>query len=233
MRSLSETTAPKTLHKRACGPPVVSPVARENALVCSQNASSPHQAIPRVCVLGREYTTLKWYLGKKTNDSQLSRVTDYGFTRALELWGGDSKTLMAREFVSSTAAQPPELLPSRQNLPSDWVETACPTMRGRGKEFVWAQRAPKPSNFRQILLPCDELAQVFKTKSHIVEMRSRRRPPTRQAQQADCPLVQRLASQTAKGRAPRGEVGPGPGPSSPRLCTIWDSLLSLSLSLAS
>ena len=75
---------------------VVSPVVREIVPVCSQRAISLYHAIPRICVLGQEYTTFKWYLGKKTNDAQLARATDNGFTRALEFWGGDSKTLMVR-----------------------------------------------------------------------------------------------------------------------------------------
>ena len=124
----------------------------------------PPPSYARVCVLGREYTTLKWFLGRKTNDAQLAKAVQYGFTRAIELSGGDSKTLQKREMVSETAARPPELLPSRQNLLSDWVETICPSLRTKGRDFLWVRRVAKPSHFRHLLLPCDELVQCFQQK---------------------------------------------------------------------
>ena len=41
-----------------------------------------------------------------------------------------------------------------------------------------------------------------------------------------CRVWLNLASQTAKGRRSLGEVGPGPGPTSPSLLMIWDPLRS-------
>ena len=145
---------------------------------CVQTAATPSPPVlepppsyARVCVLGREYTTLKWFLGRKTNDAQLAKAVQYGFTRAIELSGGDSKTLQKREMVSETAARPPELLPSRQNLLSDWVETICPTLRTKGRDFLWVRRVAKPSNFRQVLLPCETSCSCFqKNKKELAKL---------------------------------------------------------------
>ena len=158
-----ETTVPLPPPKRPCVQTVVMPSSSDHVRSQAQ-VLEPPPSYARVCVLGREYTTLKWFLGRKTNDAQLARAVQYGFTRAIQMSGGDSKTLQVREMVSSTAARPPELLPSRQNLLSDWVETICPSLRTKGRDFLWVRRVAKPSHFRHLLLPCDELVQCFQQK---------------------------------------------------------------------
>ena len=153
-RPTPQTIVPEPAPKRVCLPPKPSAASPkpEHVPICK-----------RVCILGRDYTTLTWYLGKKANESQLEKAGSHRFTRAIELSGGDTKTL--KDFSSSTQARPSELLPARQNLPSDWVQTVCPAARSKGKDFVWLRRADDPTNFRQILLPCDELPKVFQNKS--------------------------------------------------------------------
>ena len=74
-----------------------------------------------------------------------------------------------KDFVSSTAALPPELLPARRSLPTNYVQTAA---RGKGKGFVWLRRVEDPSNFRQVLQPCEELAKIFKTMLAIARVLS-------------------------------------------------------------
>ena len=130
-----ETTLPLPPPKRPRLQTVVMP-SSSNHVRSQTQILEPPPSCARVCVLGREYTTLKWFLGRKTNDAQLARALQYGFTRAIELSGGDSKTLQVRDMVISTAARPPELLPSRQNLLSDLVETICSSIRGRGRDFL-------------------------------------------------------------------------------------------------
>ena len=163
-RVMTPTIATQPAPKRLCVQSAVSPTP--STATPSRNQSSATIPIcTRVCILGREYSTLKWHLGKKTNDSQLERAANHGFSRAIELSGGDTHTLKSRELVSSSAARPPELLPGRQNLPTTWMQSICPAARSGGKDFVWMRRATDPSKFRQVLLPCDELAKVFENKS--------------------------------------------------------------------
>ena len=96
---------------------------------------------------------------KKANDSQHDRAAPHGFSRAVEFYGGDTKTL--KDFLSSTATRPSEMLPARQNLSTPWVQTVYPAARSKGKDFVWLRRVANPTNFRHILMPCDELAKLF------------------------------------------------------------------------
>ena len=110
---------------------------------------------PRVKALGQDYTTLTWYLKKRPNDSQIARAIENCSSRALELSGGDSKTLMLRDFVSKTEAAPPELLPSRRNLSATWAATAC--MSAKSGELLLARRASDITSCRQILWPCAAL----------------------------------------------------------------------------
>ena len=112
---------------------------------------------------------------KKAYDSQHDRAASHGFSRAVELYGGDTKTL--KDFLSSTATRPSEMLPARQNLPMSWVQTVCPAARSKGKDFVWLRRVANPTNFRHILVPCDELAKLFEN----IPRSFRHCPPSRQA----------------------------------------------------
>ena len=126
----------------------------KSAQLCVSLPVAP-RLYPRVKALGQDYTTLTWYLKKRPNDSQIARAIENCSSRALELSGGDSKTLMLREFVSKTEAAPPELLPSRRNLSATWAATAC--MSAKSGELLLARRASDITSCRQILWPCAAL----------------------------------------------------------------------------
>ena len=119
------------------------------------------RAYPRVRVLQEDYTVLTWLFGRKPNESQLKKATEYSFTRSVELSGGDAKTLKGKDMVSATAANPPDLLPGRQRLVSTWTKSACSTIRSKGEEFVSVRRVSDITSFRQMLLACDELEACF------------------------------------------------------------------------
>ena len=113
--------------KRVCAQTAVASAPSDRAQARKPSPQSI-PSYPRVCVLGRAHTTLKWYLGRKANDSQLARAAWHVFPQVLELWGADSKTLQKREFVSKAAALPSELLPARRNLFFKWLLSPCATL---------------------------------------------------------------------------------------------------------
>ena len=87
---------------------------------------------------GVAYTTLAWYLGvRHPNRHQRTNVSQKCMTRAVEMVGGDSKTLEALRFAKAPPGLGRELLPGRSVLPRQWVESACASARSvttHGKE---------------------------------------------------------------------------------------------------
>lgn len=78
----------------------------------------------RIC--GNAYTTLAWYTGASNPlKSACAAARLNCFEKAVELTGGDSKTLVAQAFASKPPGRGRELLPDRERLPHDWVETEC------------------------------------------------------------------------------------------------------------
>ena len=105
-----------------------APVARQHA-AARQVAVPQRQAFLRVKVCGYEYTSLQWFLGKKPAPRQVAAVLSSCKSNAVQLRYGDTKTLEAAGFAKS----PPrakELLPGRQNFPTDWHDTDCQAVRG-------------------------------------------------------------------------------------------------------
>lgn len=82
-----------------------------------------------VVVLGLEYTSLGWYLGRTDPTPRERReVMAACSERRLEMDGGDTKTLKVRGFAK--VSSPPELLPGRERLLSTPMATACLALKG-------------------------------------------------------------------------------------------------------
>ena len=113
----------------------------------------------RIRALGQDYTTLTWFFKKKANDAQTKKAIEQCAARALEFSGGDSKTLLKREFVSKAEIPPPDIWPSRRNLPSAWTATTCLSLRGG--EHIFARHAGDIENCRQMFFLCASLEAVF------------------------------------------------------------------------
>ena len=124
----------------------------------------------RVRLCGVAYTTLGWFLGDSNpNRHQIQKVKDKCMVKAVEMWGGDGKTLQAQLF----AARPPkcgkELLPGRANLPHEWVSSACASVRAgkthgkQGAESVSLRKATtgEGNACRGVLWPVQDLARVL------------------------------------------------------------------------
>ena len=124
----------------------------------------------RVRVCGVAYTTLAWYLGDANpNRHQRQKVADKCMDKALEMNGGDSKTLQSQAFARSPPGFGKEMLPGRVNLPHDWVESACGSKRwsdAKGKsgaEKVKLRRAATGGreSCRNVLWRVEDLAEVL------------------------------------------------------------------------
>ena len=116
------------------------------------------------------YTTLAWYLGDANpNRHQRQKVADKCMDKALEMNGGDSKTLQSQAFARSPPGFGKEMLPGRVNLPHDWVESACGSKRwsdAKGKsgaEKVKLRRAATGGreSCRNVLRRVGDLAEVL------------------------------------------------------------------------
>jgi len=134
------------------------------AAAVQQVAAAPQQRRPaclRVLVCSHEYTSLQWFLGKKPAPRKVAEVLAKCKANVVQLRFGDTKTLEAAGF-----AKPPphgkELLPGRQNLPSDWQDTACKAVRGSTK--VQLRRPGAPSAARGVLWRVSDLQSVLMKK---------------------------------------------------------------------
>ena len=117
----------------------------------------------RIMILGVEYTMVTWYLQKKPNHSQCSKVLRLCSKHAVELENGDYKTLTKRELAKVAPSDMPDLwLPHRKQLPSSFKDTNCAIVRG--DRFVRARRPGHVSNCRGVLFRCDDLRHAFPSK---------------------------------------------------------------------
>ena len=81
----------------------------------------------RVRVCGHAYTTLSWYLNERHPSKKFREIVqEKCMDEAVELIGGDHKTLVSKGFARSSPAPGKDLLPDRTNLPSKCVHTECP-----------------------------------------------------------------------------------------------------------
>lgn len=138
---------------------VVSPCLPLKAASHSRRSSNNEEPMPkrhrakadeacrRVSVCGQAYTTLSWFLrisdpAKKARETVLRECLD----TAVAVQGGDSKTLIAKGFATTSATSAKELLPNRRRLPHSWVDSACSSVlstrtRTCQKKFLRLRRA--------------------------------------------------------------------------------------------
>jgi len=120
-------------------------------------------ACPRVDVCGQAYATLAWYTGRMNPlKSHVAAVEERCFGRAVELSGGDSKTLLAQSFAKTPPHRGEELLLERERLPHDWVDTGCSSVRSaRGvpicKKYLQVRKARAGSSGACKLWRLDDL----------------------------------------------------------------------------
>ena len=93
-------------------------------------------------VCGELCTTLSWYCGTAPTGAQNRRLHDTCCykTDAVQLMGGDDKTLVKREFAGVRTAEIMELLPDEDEVPTRAVASKCLAMR-KGVGFVKVRRA--------------------------------------------------------------------------------------------
>ena len=122
----------------------------------------------RVRVCGHSYTTLAWYLnaqfpGKTARETAQEKCLN----KAVEMRGGDSKTLVAKDFARKPPQLGKELLPERANLPSSWTDTECASvLHSRAKNvpaqaFLQVRRATGASGCRGVLFRVDDLQKAM------------------------------------------------------------------------
>ena len=84
----------------------------------------------RVRVCGVAYTTWAWYLGDTNpNRHQRQKVTQGCMDKAVEIDGGDAKTLQSQALAEVPRGLGKELLRGRVSLPHDWVASVCSSSR--------------------------------------------------------------------------------------------------------
>ena len=139
----------------AAAPPQKKP--RNNARVIVPER--PCREFARVKICGREYTTLAWYSGKYNSERARNVVADKYGSHAVELKGGDHKTLVRCGYA--TTQRPPEILPGRTNLSSCWVDTACKAARPPRHPL----QVRRGCSGRNVLWRVEDLAVFFDAKS--------------------------------------------------------------------
>ena len=76
---------------------------------------------------GSSDTSLAWYLGDpKPGLKARQTVQKHCIQRAVECRNGDTKTLVAKGFATVRGK---ELLPNRERLPHEWVDSECVAVR--------------------------------------------------------------------------------------------------------
>jgi len=129
----------------------------------STNHGRSHRDPPpppkRVKVCGHDYSTLSWYL-QNTNPGPrvCARVLESCAGRAVELKGGDSKSLAASRFARSPPYRAKELLPERERLPTVWTDTACQSVK-KG-EPIQLRKLDRTSGCRNVLWRLSDLEAV-------------------------------------------------------------------------
>jgi predicted GIY-YIG superfamily endonuclease len=162
----------------ATRPAPSEPVAVEKRAVEAQAAEaepkrprvSRSSLCHRVRVCGVAYTTVAWYMGTASiNSKYMDQVKQKCWGKAVQIIGGDSKTLQTQLFARAPPGIGKELLPGRTNLPHEWVESACASVRSeqtRGKEgssFIQIRKAStgQAGTCRGILWRLEDLQAVL------------------------------------------------------------------------
>ena len=133
-----ESTAATPQEKRKADEAIAPQAAHALEHEARRNRVCRSSVCLRVRVCGTAYTTLGWFLGDSCpNRHQRQKAMDKCMAKAVEMHGGDSKTLQAQMFTAAYPKWGKELLPGRTNLPHDWVDSACASVRAvksRGKD---------------------------------------------------------------------------------------------------
>jgi predicted GIY-YIG superfamily endonuclease len=114
-----------------------------------------------VRLMGNEYTGLSWYLAQ-TNPSPafVKKAKNVCSRNAVELQGGDLRTIALHGFVARPPERGKELLPERARLGTEWVPTSIKTDRG----VVLKVRRPDGDlgkQVRQVLWLRSDLEKAF------------------------------------------------------------------------
>ena len=124
----------------------------------------------RVRVCGNTYTSLAWFLGmSKPGRKARQTAQSQCLERAVECQGGDTKTLAAQGFAKSSLAQGRELLPGRERLPHNWVDSRCLAVRssrsGRNEksEALQIRKAVGGDSCRGVLWRLEDLEKAFRS----------------------------------------------------------------------
>ena len=114
----------------------------------------------RVKVCGQDYSTIAWYL-KNANPGPRAceRVKESCAEKAVELKGGDSKSLAASGFAKSPPGRAKELLPGRERLPSIWTATACKSIKT--DEALQLRKIVCATGCRNVLWSVSDLESVL------------------------------------------------------------------------
>ena len=120
MRPATAPPQPRVGAQPRADPPSVQRVERP-----AKVAKTSAHAGKRVSVCGREYTALSWYLGvANPSKPDCRKVAD---CVAVELDGGDLRTLVAEGYAVAPPQRPKPVLPGRERLPTSWTDTCICT----------------------------------------------------------------------------------------------------------
>jgi hypothetical protein len=118
MQPPTQQTAEHAGHKRKAPSGTLSPTTK-----VSRKASSNIGKQASIC--GKRYSSLSWFTGQANpNPSLCARMRRDCYMNAVEMSGGQVRSLEPHGFACLPPAVPKELVPDRQRLSSSWVPTA-------------------------------------------------------------------------------------------------------------
>ena len=112
-----------------------------------------------VSICGRNYSALSWYLGD-SNPSKAECLRVKNQCVALELEGGDMRTLVAEGYAVAPPRRPTPLLPGRERLATTWIDTGIQTDRKKTLR-VRRQGDALEKSLRQCLYLVSDLERVL------------------------------------------------------------------------
>ena len=141
--------------------PGSSPPARASALQKKTGDAAAPSGGKLVDVCGKKYTSLSWFLGRQNpSPSYCTKARQECYRGALELQGGDLRTLVAGGYARAPPAKPKPLLPDRARLSSQWIDTPITTEHDILK--VRKTGATLQKSNRQVLWLVTDLQKCFR-----------------------------------------------------------------------
>ena len=126
-----------------------------------------------VHICGEKYSTLKWFLGRREYPNEAKKVLadTASCVHAVQIQGGDAKTLVSSGFARLPPQRPKELFPRDvppghlQRLPTKFEPTACPTVK-RGEKnasgkVMCRKRPEKMDGYRGVLWRISDMVRVL------------------------------------------------------------------------